>query len=180
MHRALAVTATVAAFCAAPPGFSESVKKFEARVAAIQCSPSQLTPYLEEGTSRFEGQAFLKTRGGEVRYGAGSEVIAVPATSCAREWWEAISGIQRDEVEIFPPNLDFLKATRRTIADGEGRFRFDGLAPGEYFVRTSVKWEIPGKYGASTQGGYVGGLYGAVADKTTTVMLVNQLERSPK
>ncbi len=41
------------------------------------------------------------------------------------------------------------------MADGNGNFEFDDIGSGLYYVDTRVTWEIPGKYGSSTQGGLV-------------------------
>jgi len=52
------------------------------------------------------------------------------------------------------PKWESLK--RRTQADGEGRFQFDGIPCGAWFVESRVTWEvIESAYSSSTQGGPV-------------------------
>jgi len=47
-------------------------------------------PYAGTGTGKIIGQAFLKTRGGDVKYGAGNEVMLVPNTPYTSEIIDAM------------------------------------------------------------------------------------------
>ena len=49
---------------------------------------SEFLPYAGTGTNTVTGQAFLKTRDGEVRFGAGCEVVVVPVTSYTIQIYE--------------------------------------------------------------------------------------------
>src|SRR5689334_7966802 len=51
---------------------------------------SEFAPYekKKKGTSSISGQAFLVTRGKEVKYQPGGDVALVPETSYTREWFE--------------------------------------------------------------------------------------------
>jgi hypothetical protein len=46
---------------------------------------AEFARYADSGNGSVIGQAFLKTRGGEVRYGAGNEVVLIPVTSYTTE-----------------------------------------------------------------------------------------------
>jgi hypothetical protein len=59
----------------------------------------------------------------------------------------------------MPTSPAFQGAMRRTVSNGEGRFEFKNLAAGSYYLRTSVTWEIPSRYGTEPQGGLVGGQF---------------------
>ncbi len=99
------------------------------------------------GTSSISGQAFLRTTIGEVRYAAGSDVFLIPVTKYSTERIRQIYGNRK--CALFGKNFknddprypQFLKTTK---ANGEGRFLYSGLAAGDYFVVTSVYWQIPG------------------------------------
>jgi hypothetical protein len=121
----------------------------------LRCDGEAFGPYTEPGGASIRFQAFLRTRGGDVKYGAGSDAVLVPAVDCAQSWW-ALSGSDLALASVYPRAEVFWSALRKTTADGEGRFRFDGVAPGKYYVRTIVTWQVPMRYGMSTQGGYVG------------------------
>jgi len=107
------------------------------------------------GVAVVKGQAFLKTRGGEVITAAGNEVILNPETSYSQQWFEVsyLGG-----KELAEPDPRVLPYVAKTTADADGRFTFQNVAPGNYYVVTSVVWEAPGGNilgGPNAQGGYV-------------------------
>lgn len=101
------------------------------------------------GTGSIEGQAFLRTVGGDVRYAAGERVMLVARTPYAREV------IGRRVYGVPSPSVDQRLAShaRTTQADGEGRFTFTDLPACHYIVTTQVYWAIPVGYMNDTQGG---------------------------
>ncbi len=100
--------------------------------------------YRASGTGSVSGQAFLRTRGGEVKFGAGSMIHLVPVTSYSFEWVdrEVIGG---ESLEGRDARAEFFHWTVR--ADGFGEFQIDELPAGEYFVAGEVRWEIRGAGG---------------------------------
>lgn len=100
----------------------------------------------KSGDSVIEGQLFLKTRGGDVKLGAGNEVIATPVTT----YTEETTRIYRQNKQPLYTDPRAKEYTHRTIADGEGRFKLTGLPEGNFFVAGAVAWEV-GPY-SSTQG----------------------------
>lgn len=95
------------------------------------------------GNGRIEGQAFLRRNDGVVVYAAGSHVTLIPATAYADERIAQVYGSgKRAYLGVDFQNDDprFHDHTRSTKADGEGRFVFDALARGRYYVVTSVYW----------------------------------------
>lgn len=123
-----AATLGVAAFlagCAAPQPMSA---KFD---------PAEHAAFSKSGTGVIEGQAFLKTKGGDVKLAAGNVVSVFPATSYWREWRDrsVIGG-----VELSGGDDRANQFVRETQADGEGRFRFDGLPAGSYILTCEIRW----------------------------------------
>lgn len=107
------------------------------------------------GTARIQGQAFLKTVGGDVKTAAGNAVYLNPVTSYSEQWYASyVTNRPLDPADPDPRLKEYL---RETTADGEGRFEFTDVPAGEYFVTTSVVWGVPtGSYGTiSQQGGTV-------------------------
>ena len=163
---ALAAIAICGACVMAPPVLHNNV-------ADLHCDESKWVPFDAVGSGIIEGQAFLRTRGGEVRTAAGSEVILIPSVGCVLDWW-AKAGKVWSNRNFLPNDPSFRARIRRTIADGDGRFRFDGLPAGPYIVRSQVTWEVPGLYGAGSteiQGGIVGDEFQVEAGKATTAVL---------
>ena len=131
-------------------------------------SEADLLPYAGTGTSTVNGQAFLKTRGGEVRFGAGDKVQLIPVTAYTTEFRERVT--VRGE-RIGPINPEFEKYRRITIADGNGNFEFKNLPAGNYYATCYITWEIPGQYGLERTGGVAYGTVKVGIGETSKVIV---------
>lgn len=130
-------------------------------------------PYAGKGTASISGQAFLKTRGGEVKYAAGEVVFMNPVTTYSKEWWTI--AIQRG-LPMSQADARVDAYARETTADGEGRFKFEGLQPGDYYVACSVSWEYVAGFTAGyarrrTTGGMVGARVSVTSGEHRNVIL---------
>lgn len=134
----------------------ELVRKFVLLLTIIcGCAPAihsrlmsfneaEYAPYSGAGTASIYGEAFLKTRGGDVKKGAGNKVFMNPVTSYSTEWYQRqIIGGQILE----QPDQRALPFFRETIADSDGRFEFQNLPAGEYYLACPITWEVPIGYG---------------------------------
>jgi hypothetical protein len=104
------------------------------------------------GNATIKGQAFLTTKGGDVKKAAGKRILLNPVTSYSLEWYER-SYLPGRRMEEADPKLEAY--TRTQIADAEGRFVFKNVPTGEYFVTTTITWEIPTAYQGQVEGGLV-------------------------
>lgn len=129
---------------------------------------SEFAPYGEIGSSTVTGQAFLKTRGGEVRFGAGSEVIMVPVTSYTTEIFQRSV---LDGQRLQSPDSRYAAYRRTTTTDGNGNFEFRNAPAGEYYLSCVITWEVPGPYGLQTTGGTAHGRVKAGAGETVKVIV---------
>ena len=118
------------------------------------------------------GQAFLTTRGGDVKVAAGRTVTLDPATTYAKEWFRRL-GAGATNFDSPPPDSLFVLTRRSTTADAQGRFRFASLVPGDYLVRTTVTWETGAAY-SGLQGGVVASFV-SVRDSGVTEVILNQV-----
>ncbi len=114
---------------------------------------SEYAAFAVDGSLELRGQAFLTTRGGEVRVAAGRLVTLDPATTYAGEWFRRFGG-DVEEFGVLPSDSRFGAARRTTTADAEGRFTFSDLVPGTYLLRTTVTWETGSSFD-DPQGGVV-------------------------
>lgn len=105
------------------------------------------------GTGKLTGQAFTKTRGGDVKYAAGNPIVLNPITTYSTEWFNVLV---KQNIPMSTPDQRAFKYVRTVTADGMGNFEFTGLPAGEYYVVTSIFWEVPGPNGLSTTGSNVG------------------------
>lgn len=133
---------------------------------------TEYAAFARGGSGKIEGQAFLRTRGGDVKLSAGSPVVLDPVTKYSAEWFSMHSGNLQlfNQTALEAPARLFRNARRMSIADAEGRFEFTSLAPGAYFVHTRVTWEVAT---AGTQGGVVGTLV-TVRDAETVRVIVTR------
>ncbi len=161
--------------CTPPPERKKLVfKKYETAF-----NEADFLPFSGAGTGKVIGQAFLKTRGGDIKYGAGNEVYLIPWTPYTAEIYfkniqnRGISPLERDHME--QPDQRYFKYRRTTIADGVGNFEFDNIPPGEYLLETSIYWEVPQLYGRHgymrTTGGAVDARISVKANETIKVIL---------
>ena len=162
---AVATTAVlVLAGCAAPAPY----------VMKTEFNTNDLASYTYKGSASISGQAFLKTRGGDVRYGAGNDVFITPATAYTQEIVKFITERGRD-VTIYqaaPTGNDKVLAgyIRKATADGQGNFSFSGLTPGNYYIECGVFWDTGAKYGGTT-GSMIRKLVRVSAGESQRIML---------
>lgn len=118
---------------------------------------SEYAPYAITGTATIKGQAFTKTRGGDVKFAAGNMISMNPVTTYSTEWFNrnVLSGefLSPSDTKIDPFN-------KTTIADGNGNFKFTNLPAGEYYIVTNIIWEVP-----SAPAGYLKPTGGILAQK---------------
>lgn len=127
----------------------------------------------KDGTGKVSGQVFLKTKGGDVKYGAGSKVWLHPKTSYSDQWY---SIHQQNNFKVYGYGLKTLSKpdsriapfVRETQADGYGYFSFSEVPAGTFYLSSGVTWEIPG---AAPQGGVIIQIVDVENDKENKVML---------
>jgi len=102
-----------------------------------QFNAADYAPYDKPAGASISGQAFLKTRGGDVKFGAGNYVTLDPVTPYFTEWFEhtALRGTLKAD-----PDSRTHPYHRETRADGEGRFTFENLPAGDYYIACSIRW----------------------------------------
>lgn len=146
MRGLIVVALLVLGGCASAPGvFSE-----------IQRPPFPEAEYAQlprEGDGVVTGQVFMRTVGGDVIVGAGSEVILNPVTSYSTFWYENDYSAGGRRLSPHDPRADAWIIT--TQADGEGRFTFRNVPAGDYYVVSRVTWGVARSYGIAQQGGWI-------------------------
>lgn len=98
---------------------------------------SEYAGYGGSGNATITGQAFAKTKGGDVKYAAGNTIVLNPVTTYSTEWWDRWV-VRGEALEDGDPRAK--PYARTTNADGEGRFKFANVPPGSYYVMTSIHW----------------------------------------
>jgi len=110
--------------------------------------------FKKAGTAKATGQAFLRTSSGDVKYAAGSKVFLIPVTSISNQWyyqWYLVENHINPEKIIAKADTRHLAIIRTKQANGNGRFTFENIPAGEYFIITRIVWKVD----QNTVGGYV-------------------------
>lgn len=130
-------------------------------------APEQYLNLPTLGTGTVTGQVFLRTRGGDVKVGAGNTVYLLQETEYSKQFYLAYAQSQRY------PGIDprALSAAIQTQANATGEFTFNNVPPGFYYVISQVTWGAPTRYGLSTQGGDVMAHVEVANDLVTTIMV---------
>lgn len=124
------------------------------------------------GTGVIQGQVFGKTKGGDVKKGAGNNVILIPATKY---------GTQRYKMQVIgnqllskPEDPRYKKYAFQQIADSDGKFSFKNVPPGKYYAISHLTWEAPSSNRyliTETQGGKLYKEVDVMNGQTVDVML---------
>lgn len=100
----------------------------------------------KQGEGRIDGHAFIKRFNGKVIHAAGDVVYLIPDTPYARERFARLyEGKKFRPATRFSSVADedprFAAHMRTTKAESSGRFSFEKVAPGAYFIATTVTWK---------------------------------------
>ena len=150
-------------------------------------------PYSKPGNGVIDGQAFVVVRGGDVildnqgylttisdnaRTASTNDVTLDPATPYAMDWYMK-AGTSLRRFNNVPKDAAFRAARKKTIADEGGRFKFEGLPPGRYIIRTTITWETPrDSYRMQRQGGVASAVVELVENETKKV-IIRQVSEQP-
>ena len=105
----------------------------------------------KSGTGIVTGQLFLKTRGGDIKFGAGNKIQLDPVTNYSLQWYKE-SYLKHHK--LSPPDPRYLEHIIKTISDGDGRFTFRNVPAGDYFCIGGVFWEIS-DYAFTPEGSWI-------------------------
>ncbi|HEX3236343.1 MAG TPA: carboxypeptidase-like regulatory domain-containing protein [Gemmatimonadales bacterium] len=92
---------------------------------------TEYAPYARRGTGEIAGQVLFQIESDQVRPGRGKIVILAPVTSYSTEWWveEVVGGRSLEPVDPRAAPFHLM-----TTADRQGRFRFENLPAGDYYL----------------------------------------------
>lgn len=103
---------------------------------------------LANGPNTVTGSASVRQRDGSVVTCAGQPVYLVPATDYARVRVRALYGSDERGASLdgrgyrFEPDPpEYSKLVRQAQCDANGRFRFDRVASGTFFLTAVVRWQ---------------------------------------
>jgi hypothetical protein len=130
----LAFTLAVSACRSGPP----PDLRFDAAEAAFIDKPGKTT---------IRGEAFLPDESGDasVRYAAGEVIRLIPATAYARArhayTFQSEKYVRAINIPTLETEPEYRAHMRQTKADARGKFSFENVPPGTYFLTTQVIWK---------------------------------------
>jgi len=103
---------------------------------------------LLDGPNTIKGNSFMRQKGGGIVTCAGQSVYLVPATPYATERVRVLYGNiergfnpgRRQQFTPDPPEYRQLVKTAR--CDAQGNFTFERVADGDFYINTSVVWQV--------------------------------------
>ena len=122
------------------PWFSLSLLLLAGRPQAARRAPfipEEFAPYAREGTGVIEGKAWLWLGKDQIQKASGHVVILKPVTTYTTDWIER--GVKKG-ITLASPDPRAKAFVRTVRADKEGRFRFEGLPPGSYYIACPVNY----------------------------------------
>jgi hypothetical protein len=107
---------------------------------------------MKPGNNIITGSAFMRQRGGGVVTCAGASVELLPATPYAIERIGHLYGNKSEGLRTvaqhqkpfqFDPDAEgYIRIARKTKCDAQGKFTFEKVADGEFFLVTTVVWSL--------------------------------------
>ena len=129
-----------------------------------------------QGTGEVTGTGFMRQRGGGVVSCAGEEVHLLPVTAYTTERINFIYGSPeggkwiRDINTGTPRDEQYIADTRIAKCHVDGRFTFEDVPAGDYYVATNIVWQVNAY---SWEGGAIMRPVTVVADETADMVLNN-------
>jgi hypothetical protein len=154
---------------------------------ASRFDPEEIAWANRRGNNKIAGTALLRTVGGEVRTCAAYPATLTPASGYAAERMNYLYGNTRKGynpidggknvvfvhacAECASDEKEYVRTTRETICDAQGKFEFEDIPNGVYFLTVPVVWQVT-PY--SREGGYLMQRVRVEAGRTEKVVLTAQ------
>ena len=110
---------------------------------SLAADAASYSAYMQPGTATVAGQLFFKAADGNAYLGAGESVYLDPVTPYSSEWFSHY-GRSVAYAEEAPSDKLFRTARKLATADAGGRFTFNAVPAGRYYVRGRVRWHTTG------------------------------------
>lgn len=149
MNRLAAIACTIVLTACAQP---QPVSRIAPPPVKLQTqfNSAEASTLLADGVNIIKGNAFMRQRGGGVVTCAGATVYLIPATEYAKRRFQILYGTSGDsgtnsrtsDIKFDPDPPEYMSMVKTTRCDAQGNFTFDRVADGEFFVQTTVAWQV--------------------------------------
>ncbi|MEA2841499.1 MAG: hypothetical protein QOF41_2829 [Methylobacteriaceae bacterium] len=128
----------------------------------------------KEGKTTIEGHAFIRRTDNTVENAVGQSVRLIPVTpySEARfaQFYKGKKFLPAREIPKLEADPEYASYTRTTTSESSGRFTFDHVAPGKYYVATQVIYRPKGSF--FSEGGALYDVITVTGKETKAIKLV--------
>jgi hypothetical protein len=104
----------------------------------------------KEGKATIEGHAFLRRPDNAVENAVGQTVRLIPMTAYSEarfaQFYRGKKFLPAWQVPKMEADPEYASYTRTTTSDSNGRFTFENVAPGKYYVATQITWRPKGNF----------------------------------
>lgn len=138
-----------------------------AALAACASNPNDLPDFPEHeyaatqqvGEGVINGDLYLTSASGAIQKGTNTKVTLEPATSYMKAYYAKFGNLDaaKRDPDVQPPVLDPRRATyvREATTDQNGRFDFDHIPNGTYYISSELTWSAQSDGKTITEGGTV-------------------------
>ena len=113
-------------------------------------SPDDYTNCRRTGSAVIAGEAFAKTKAGDVKPASGYRIHLDPATPYSTAVYRALKQAgdlhSEKEDEAYQWDQMALSCRRSVTADSTGHFRFERVKAGSYYVSCYIRWQTRGSW----------------------------------
>ena len=106
-------------------------------IERIPFNPGEYADRPSSGTAVVIGQAFIKAADGKVYYPKNEQARLNPVTSYSKQWYE-VNYLARQNIADADPR--YLSYVYKADFDQEGRFKFQNLPAGDYYISAPIFW----------------------------------------
>jgi hypothetical protein len=128
----------------------------------------------KEGKATIEGHAFLRRPDNTTENAVGQTVRLIPLTpySEARfaQFYKGKKFLPAREIPKLDADSDYASYTRTTTSESSGRFTFENVAPGRYYVATQIIYRPKGSF--FSEGGALYDVITVTGNEKKTIKLV--------
>lgn len=109
------------------------------------CNSNQAALSMRDGNNTIKGTAFLRQKGGGIVTCAGYKTQLIPYTDYANEIMRATYGNSFGGYVGYysiDRNRNYFNYQTTAMCDVDGRFVFNNISDGDYFITATVVWKV--------------------------------------
>jgi len=132
--------------------YSQTSRRISTINLGVPFNSEEVSWFKEEGNNTIEGEALIRTLDGSIKTCAGYKVTLTPLSSYATQVMKFYYGsdsegflptkkaLEEKVVQLEPYSEEYYKLIREAVCDINGKFKFENLPDGTYYLEIPVTW----------------------------------------